>query len=137
MGTPVFTRVIVPANSYPKLVSAFGESDQGVTCVVADQMPCKLSPIVLSAKVMTDFKEPDLFGWHRRVNSDIAIGERPISHLSAPDFHTIGKKLDVLFATQGVVADSSSPVVPPAVIESLDHLERRHVVLNLLKNFQL
>lgn len=137
MGIPIFTWVIVPANSYPKLVSAFGESDQRVACVVADQMPCKLTPVVLSAKVMADFEEPDFFGWHRRVNSDVAIGERPICHLSAPDFHTIGKKLDVLFATQGVVADSSSHAVPPAVIESLDHLERRHVVLNLLKNFQL
>ena len=137
MEIPVFTRVIVPANSCPKLVSTFGESDQGVTCVVADQVACKLSPIVLSAKVVADFKEPDLFAWHRRVNSDVAIGDRPICHLSAPDFHTIGKKLDVLLALRGVFADSSSPVVLPAVIESLDHLERRHVVLNLLKNPQL
>lgn len=137
MGIPIFTWVIVPTDSRPELVSAFGESDQGVACVVADEMPCKLSPIVLSAKVMADFKEPDFFGWHRRVNSDVAIGERPICHLSAPDFPTIGKKLDVLLALQGVFADSPCPVVPPAVIESLDHLERRHVVLNLLKNFQL
>lgn len=134
MGMPVFTWVIVPAESCPKIVSVFGESDQGVACVVADQMPCILSPIVRSAKVMADFKEPDFFGWHRRVNSDAAIGEWPICHLSAPDFHTIGKKLDVLLALRGVFADSSSHAVPPAVIESLDHLERRHIVLNLLKN---
>lgn len=100
-------------------------------------MPCKRSPIVMSAKITADFKEPDFFGQHFRVDPDVAIGEWPICHLSAPDFHTIGKKLDVLLALRGVFADSSSPVVLPAVIESLDHLERRHVVLNLLKNPQL
>ena len=56
MGILVFAWVIVPADSCPELVSFFGESDQGAACVVADQMPCKLSPIVLSAKVTADLK---------------------------------------------------------------------------------
>lgn len=57
MGIPVFTWVVVPTYSCPKFVSAFGKSGQGKACVVADQMPCKLSPIVLSAKVAADFKD--------------------------------------------------------------------------------
>ena len=98
MGVPVFARVIAPADSCPELVSSFGESDQGAARVVADQMPRKLSPIVLPAKAMADFKEPDFFSWHHRVDSDVAIGESPIYHFCAPDFDTIGKKLDVLLA---------------------------------------